>query len=343
MSMRIARLIAEVLNLDAIDPDVDLMTLGVHSIDTVRIANRLEEEFGFRPRVDEFLQLSTVDALARYYENHTAKDHGETAANTPENRPAAPAVLLDAQEREQFKRAQPGLRPLDGQAPYLQLHVPALHAGAGTTYLERRSSREFAEHPLPFDRLSRFLSCLQQRPGVGTPAGRPKYQYASAGGLYPVQTYLYVKPDGVEGVPGGAYYYDPADHRLVLLSDGTRLDRAIHSPANQPIFDQSAFSLFLVGQRQAIEPMYGELSRDFCLIEAGLMAQLLDMAAPAYDIGLCHIGACAFEQIRREFALEDSHIYLYSLLGGPIKMGRTPGGDDAPTATAGDGWEEGDL
>ncbi|NIQ52121.1 MAG: hypothetical protein GWN71_01200, partial [Gammaproteobacteria bacterium] len=92
--------------------------------------------------------------------------------------------------------------------------------------------------PLPVVRLSGLMSCLLEVRLDEHPM--PKYLYASAGGLYPVQAYLQVRPGRVEGLAGGTYYYDPAGHRLVSLKPGADLGRAIHAPPNQPVFDQSA-------------------------------------------------------------------------------------------------------
>jgi SagB-type dehydrogenase family enzyme len=129
---------------------------------------------------------------------------------------------------------------------------------------------------------------------------------------------LYVKPGRVEGLAPGTYYYHPKEHGLVLLSPEALIDRSLYIQANQAIFDASAFALFFIGQLDAIVPMYGEWSRDFCMIEVGLMVQLLEMSAPAAQIGLCQIGGFDFEPIRHLFALEKGHIYLHGLLGGPI-------------------------
>jgi len=144
----------------------------------------------------------------------------------------------------------------------------------------------------------------------------PKYRYPSAGDLYPVQVYLYVKPECIEGLAGGTYYYHPSKHELLRLSSEARLDRDLHAAHNRAIFDESAFSLFLVGQLNAIAPLYGEQSRDFCLLEAGYLGQLLMTAAPAAGLGLCPIGGLDFERVRPWLALDTGHEPLHSLLGG---------------------------
>ena len=180
MTMRIARLIAGVLNIDSIDPDEDLLELGVHSIDTIRIANRLEEEFGFRPRVDEFCASRRLRPWP-----DTTRNTRQEAASRPslaaEGHSDASTVLVDAKDRERFESARPGLRAFAGDSSHVRLSAPELDAGAGTTYLERRSSREFADSPISVDQLSHFLSCCSNGP---SPAGR-SINTVPAGGLYP--------------------------------------------------------------------------------------------------------------------------------------------------------------
>jgi hypothetical protein len=64
--------------------------------------------------------------------------------------------------------------------------------------------------------------------------------------------------------------------------------------------------------------MYGERSVHFATIEAGLICQLLETAAPKHGIGLCQIGSLEFPRIRALFDLEESHVLVHSLLGGRI-------------------------
>ena len=127
------------------------------------------------------------------------------------------------------------------------------------------------------------------------------------------------------------------DARLADRLGRRRLESSIHVPANQQLFDSSAFSVFLVGQLQAIAPMYGTLARDFCLLEAGYIGQLLCTAAPPLEIGLCPIGACRESPVREALELEDSQILLHSFLGGlacPDAVDAARTGGEAPPVMA---------
>jgi SagB-type dehydrogenase family enzyme len=183
-------------------------------------------------------------------------------------------------------------------------------------YAQRRTHRVYGNAPITLDSFSGLLSCLRRV----TFNGRPKYLYPSSGGLYCIQSYLYVKAGRIDGVSHGTYYYDPAGHRLMGLCLGAELDRTVYSLLiNRPVFDSAAFSIYLIAQLAAITPMYGEESLRLATLDAGYMGQLLVMTAPKFGMGLCPIGSLEFDRISHLFQLEDSHTLIHSLLGGLIE------------------------
>jgi amino acid adenylation domain-containing protein len=230
-------------------------------------------------------------------------------------------VLIDPIERLKFKFSRPGLRRDNGNIPHARFAQSVIDENL-EMYAARRSYRKFTQQAVPLEQLGRLLGCLAQAELEDVPL--PKYLYGSAGNLYPVQTYLYIKPDRVEGLAGGTYYYAPHTHELMSLSSEAYIDRLSYSPGdNRTIFDAAAFAIFLVGQMDAIRPMYGEWAESFCFLEAGAMTQLLEMSASTCRIGLCQIGGFDFEAVRHWFALGEGHVYLHSLLGGQITAEQT--------------------
>jgi len=319
----IGRLVARILEVGPVDAETNLLNLGATSVHMIRIANLLESELNFRPDIEEFYRIPTLSGLARSYEQHLLQSRmprqgeGESIEPTPESVLASFPLIVDPEEREAFKNKQPGLRQGNGEKPCIELPMTNPDDTLKKKYVERRSYRQFSSDPIPFARLSELLGCLRQI----RLDGRPKYLYGSAGGLYPVQTYLYIKPGRVEELAAGIYYYHPVDHGLVLLSSNANFDRGAYDPIiNGSIFDEAAFGVFLIAKLSAISPMYGERSMHYATIEAGLMTQLLEMSAPACGIGLCQIGNLDFKRIQYLFELDQSHVLVYSLLGGLIDI-----------------------
>jgi amino acid adenylation domain-containing protein len=256
---------------------------------------------------------------------------GDGSSAGPDERPGAAvesgarwhgAPLIDEVDRLHFKLARHGLRRDGAGSQGVELAGPAVDEALIAAYHWRRTDREFLRQPIEGDRLASLLACLAVVDLPGWPLG--KRRYPSAGHLYPVQVYLDVMADRFQGLPAGTYYYHPRQQRLIQLAAGARAERRIHAVENQPIFDQAAFSIFLVGFLGAIAPLYRSAAFDLSLLEAGAMSQLLMSVSPGVQIGLCPIGGVDFEDLRADLGLGADHVLLHSLLAGPIVARTAP-------------------
>ncbi|TSC24552.1 non-ribosomal peptide synthetase [Corallococcus sp. Z5C101001] len=307
---QVTQLVAEVLKRPSVEPEASLLQLGATSVELIKLATLLEKAFGNRPRMSEFLTLRNTAEIVAYY---TRRQPAEEVTGEAVGPKAEEGLLLDLEQREAWKRARHGVRTFDPGTAVVALAEPA-EAEARRRHLERASHRTFSSAPVEAQALGRLLSCLRSF-DIG---GRFKYQYGSAGNSYGVQLYLHVAPGRVQGLEAGAYYHEPVRHALVRLTAKGALDASLHVPTNRPLFASSAFSLFLVCDRRAIAPLYGEKWRDFALLEAGLISQLLEMRAAEQQLGLCQVGELRFDDVRDAFRLEEPHVYLHGLLGGSI-------------------------
>jgi amino acid adenylation domain-containing protein len=213
-----------------------------------------------------------------------------------------PLAQLDfKQQQRNWRTAQP---------PQRRITLPETSA---SPHWQRQSYRQFLSTPIALSQFSQWLGSLRAHTDSFP---LPKYRYASAGSLYPVQTYVAIQPDRITGLEAGVYYYHPQQHELIQLSQSS-LASALFG-VNQSLVEQAAFTVFLVGQLAAIAPIYGERSRDFCLLEAGYMSQLLMETAPQFELGLCPIGDLDFAALHAAFDLDPEQIWLHSLAGGAI-------------------------
>ncbi|CAF1486244.1 unnamed protein product, partial [Adineta steineri] len=114
---------------------------------------------------------------------------------------------------------------------------------------------------LDFDLLSQLLAVLTPINISDQPL--PKYRYASAGSLYPVQVYVEL-PTTINNILPGVYYHNPDKHTLELIS--THINN-----------DMVDIRLHLVGRSSAIAPLYGNrLGSQFCMLETGYIMGLLE-------------------------------------------------------------------
>ena len=306
---RLVAIVQDVLKRDSIAANANLLNLGATSIDIVRISNALSGALQFRPHVAQLLAQPTLLHLLGMYRQNRARQ--DVLGNVQQASDPVQDIIEDPQQRAQFKAEQRGRRDFAQTLPALALDLPQDPAFA-RRLSNYRSVRQYDRQPIATRAFAHVLAALAQ----GQLDGEVKYQFPSAGGLYPIQAYLYVKPDRVLGVPGGAYYYDPRQHRLLALQSGALDPDTYDYFVNRPVYENAAFSLFFIADMAAIRPLYGERSRDFCHIESGAMAQLLSMTAVEQGLGLCGIGSVEEQQLTTLFDLGPSHELIYSMIGG---------------------------
>ncbi|EIJ36858.1 non-ribosomal peptide synthetase [Thiothrix nivea] len=313
IASQILDIVESVLERSGIAPNDNIFNFGATSIHMMRIVNQLEMGLGFRPQIDAFYTDPTVQGLISVYQEiHGGSEADSQPAMQVHALPSHSLLeqfhfITDPAERAAFKQAQHGIRQLD--APSIPL--PGSTA-LDDLYARLRSYRHYSAEPIALANFSDLLSCLRQQ----TLRQQPKYLYGSAGGLYPLQTYVYIKPNRVESLIGGLYYYHPREHRLILLSED-ELDECIYNPhINRPTYQRAAFAIFLISQLAAIAPMYQELALHFSTLEAGNISQLLRHHAPNANLGVCEIGELDFNRVRHLFTLDDSQVLVHSLVGG---------------------------
>lgn len=225
-------------------------------------------------------------------------------------------ILTEPRERLRFKLSNPAIQVKDDDPIWTQedsdIHYLEYNERPDE-YIKRISCRKFLNETVSKEDFSCFISMLKKT----EIEGMKRYRYGSAGGVYPVQIYLYIKKDKVEGISEGIYYYHPHRNCLVLYKGTSQLSSEIHVEANKNIADGSAFTLFLVGKLSAIKPLYGIKSRDFCLVEAGLISQMLETAGSELGIGTCQIGVMGrMDIVSCALNLADDQELLHTMVAG---------------------------
>lgn len=278
------------LGMAALEDTGDLFDLGATSFTMVQAVEYIQAQYGVVVPVDVFFDSPTIQAIAAYVRPRAEK-------------PSPPAPHCAP-------------RGVCGAAPHLcePSAAPAIPLAAAefkdAAYARGVAIRQFSGQPVSRGALGRLLSLLRCHPD----RTGPRYLYSSAGGLRSVQTYLFVRENGVEGLPEGYYYYHPEEHRLYGLESGPRVSESVFSPYDRPVFARAGFALFLIAQMDAIQPIYGNASPVLTVVEAGYMAQAL--IEHQGTLGLCPVAGVDFAAVQQGFQLTPSHRFLHGLLGG---------------------------
>jgi epothilone synthetase B len=182
----------------------------------------------------------------------------------------------------------------------------------------RQSLRHYKESSLDAGAIGQLLSLLARK-NVGQ-NGVEKLAYPSAGGLYPVQTFVFVREGVRSAIPGGAYYLDSREHRLISLGNGDFPEASAFGEPNEAVAAVASFSLLFVAELDAIEPVYGDNALNMSTLEAGYMGQLLMGFATKVGIGLCPVGALEPLGAACELPLQlgPRRVLVHAMLGGPI-------------------------
>lgn len=301
-------LVTEALGRTDLTPDTDLLAAGASSIDLVRLANRLERTFGTRPSVRELFALTSITRIAAHYAGPENRSSASAYADPSSVPPVDDTgLLLDPADRDQFKCRRASRRLLPGKVRH------PLASADPDPVTERVSTRAYSDEPLPLATVADLLASVRE---LTTEPTAPLHRsYASAGAAYGLQVYAVVRPGSIAGLAGGTYYHDPLAHALVRVGDA---DDPLtgHAPANAAFMANAGVVLHFVGDHAALTPLYGELSRDFLLIEAGSVAQVLAERATRLGLGTCLLGSMDTAGVMSSIGAEPRHEWLLALVCG---------------------------
>jgi SagB-type dehydrogenase family enzyme len=151
----------------------------------------------------------------------------------------------------------------------------------------RRTIRDFKERPLPLNHLSQLLWAAQ---GITDLKGG-KRAAASGGALYPLDIYLIVGENGVEGTEAGVYHYLPEKHSISLISKGDRRKEIASASLWQMWMPKAPVIFVITAEYRRITGKYGERGIRYALMEVGHVGQNLFLQAEALGLSAGIVGA----------------------------------------------------
>lgn len=174
----------------------------------------------------------------------------------------------------------------------------------------RRSRREFdAGRPLAAERLSALLWATQ---GVTARYGDVLFRTApSAGGLYPIETYLLVR--AVEGIEPGIYHFRPSTFDLEFLKRGDLARDVAEAALGQRMVMAAQVTFIWTAIVERSRWKYRERAYRYIYLDAGHIGENLYLAAGALGLGVCTIGAFFDDKANNIIGvdgIEETVIYL---------------------------------
>lgn len=216
-------------------------------------------------------------------------------------------TFINSKTLEEFKKQQLNRSVATMNAEAIPLVPEETYAESIT---QRQTCRTFdTTTELTFGMFSELISVFRQY----KQDGNIRYNYASAGGLYPIDIYIYVKDHRVEKISGGLYYYSPINNEIKLVSSSCVITEDAHFYGNKEIYNGSAFSIFFIYNGEASMPKYGGMGNFYACIDTGIMVGLLTQIVEQYNIGMCSIGDMNFDRIKKYFKLNKNQMLLHTV------------------------------
>jgi len=153
--------------------------------------------------------------------------------------------------------------------------------------VKRRSVRQFTGQPLKFGQIGQLAWAGQ---GITEPQ-RGLRTAPSAGALYPIKLYC--------ATPEGMFVYNPQQHSLEeTFSADIRGSLAI-AALRQEVVANAACDIIVAGSTRKVAAKYGDRARRFMLLEAGHIAQNIQLQAVCLELGSVTVGAFDINQVRK--------------------------------------------
>ena len=174
----------------------------------------------------------------------------------------------------------------------------------------RRSRREYnTGQPLTSAKLSALLWATQ---GVTARYGEVLFRTApSAGGLYPVETYLFVR--AIEGFEPGIYHFRPQAFDLEFLKKGDLARELAEAALGQTLVMAASVTFIWTALVERSRWKYRQRAYRYIYLDAGHIGENLYMAAGALGLGVCAIGAFYDDKVNSIIGvdgIEETVIYM---------------------------------
>ena len=204
----------------------------------------------------------------------------------------------------------PRYKKYENPLGYVELPQPQQDGpGLWQTIADRRSHRRFADDPISLLQLAQLVWVVT---GVTLQESEDAFRAAaSAGALYPNETYLLVS--NVSDCPAGIYHYEVLEGRLAMLAEGDFSLEMAQACLDQR-FCAAAGVVFAWGAVVArCAQKYTDRAYRYIYLDAGHLGAHLQLAAQALGLGSVNVGAFFDDEVNHLLGLDgtaETVVYL---------------------------------
>ncbi len=185
------------------------------------------------------------------------------------------------------------------------------------TIINRKTPTEIQSGTLSLEQLRTILYCgygITRDNTEDSYINRPFRTVPSGGALYPLELYFYTA-GGIDGLAAGIYHYTPTKNGLQLIKPGN-FDQELEKTLvdfQRHLVAQTTLLIFITAAFNRSIFKYRDKGYRFCMLEAGHVAQNINLAATALNQAVINIGGYHDRLIDRFLHLDglnQSTIYI---------------------------------
>lgn len=153
--------------------------------------------------------------------------------------------------------------------------------------INRASRRNIINKPISLMQLSQLLFGM-----TGITREYPRFAYRtvpSAGGLYPIETYMAV--NNLDDLEQGIYHYNIREHAIELIKTGNFREKIAAGCLNQRIAAKACVDFLWTAVVERTKWKYKQRGYRYIYLDAGHIGQNFYLTAQALKLGACSIGA----------------------------------------------------
>ncbi len=198
----------------------------------------------------------------------------------------------------------------------LPMRLPAMDMRLDQAMRSRVSTREMLAQALNKIQLASLLHYgygVTRKKNSSLP--RALRVVPSAGALYPLEIFCYVA--NVEGIPPGIYHYNPVKHHLRQTGEREQAAQIYACGIQETIPRRASLLFFITALFPRSTFKYGDRGYRFTLLEAGHVAQNVNLMCAAYKLACVNIGGFYDRQVDSLLGLDGvAHSTLYIIAVG---------------------------
>ncbi len=187
-----------------------------------------------------------------------------------------------------------------------------------TAILERRTDTRFGPDPISLSDLSSLLTGGYGATARPSTVGSRRFRTVpSAGALYPLELYVHVR--AVTGLEPGLYHFQ-ATAGVVQRMRPLPAEELAHAFVQPDVIGSAAAVILITAVFQRTTFKYGERGYRFALIEAGHVAQNIDLVAGALHLPAANLGGFFDRELEALLdidGVEQSLVYAVALGSNP--------------------------